>query len=158
MINQSDVSFSRVYFLDPPTWQTANTAAQLRLETENVKAKGLGLPLPSGAISTSETLDGAPLFTGEAALRDYAVGDEIWYAVGSAAMVRGKVTVQRNDSSETSFRAEISNAYSDPVPIELALPSKPIDKADGLAMRNGRWTIRAIAPANESLIIEYRIR
>jgi hypothetical protein len=72
-------------------------------------------------------------------------------------MVRGKLIVQRNDQTETSYRVEISNAYADPVPIELALQGKPIDKIDGLAMRNGRWTIRTIAPANEAIIIQYRI-
>jgi hypothetical protein len=157
MIDQPKVDFDRIFYLDLMEWSPKG-AAHLRIEMENVKARGLGVPLPGGAVSTSETVDDNPLFTGEAQLRDYAVGEKIWYTVGRAMLVHGQLTVEQRDAQNVRYRIDITNANSEPVTVELALQGIPDGKTGGATYRDGRWTIRTTVAANDSASLWYKVK
>jgi hypothetical protein len=157
MIDQPKVDFDRIFYLGLMEWSPKG-AAQLRIEMDNVKAKGLGVPLPGGAVSTSETVDDNQLFTGEAQLRDYAVGEKIWYTIGTAMLVHGQLIVEQRDAAGVRYRIDITNANPEPVTVELALQGIPDGKTEGMAYRDGRWTIRTTVAANDSGSVHYTVK
>ncbi len=58
------------------------------LRTLNDTSHQLGLPLPSGRVSSFADDDGAPLLLGQSSLRDLAVGEKVEIALAYSAEVR----------------------------------------------------------------------
>ena len=64
------------------------------LRTENLEAKGLGVPLPAGGVAVFEQGGGRSLLVGESTLADRAIGEEVEFATGESSDVRYEVTAR----------------------------------------------------------------
>ena len=58
--------------------------AGILLRTRNVKARNLGLPLPMGPLAIFEDVGGRQMLTGQGAIADSAVGQEVEIGVGAS--------------------------------------------------------------------------
>lgn len=129
-LDQKDVAFQRLYVVeidrhddyDDP--QEAVVIPNVVLRLENKTAKGLGKPLPSGALSAIETAAGRPTFAGEQAMRDVAVGEPMDLVIGGAMDVAARPRLVEEkalsgDRLRRAYAVDLTNAKTIPVTIEL---------------------------------------
>jgi hypothetical protein len=135
-LDQHGVKFERVYsYVTPPfgmNWRFERPeTATVRYRLQNRDDAGLGKPLPGGTASVFDSDDrGAPVFVGEAAIRDTPEGLPVNLDTGGALAVhvmpriierkqekRGKDNWWRHDSVEVT----ISNDMGKPIAFELGL-------------------------------------
>jgi hypothetical protein len=145
--------------------------AGVLLRTKNVKERNLGLPLPLGPLAIFEEVGGRQMLTGQGAIADSAVGQEVEIGVGVSPGVHvrqrfapkkkggGKKSDEEEEEEDDSsflagrYEVEVSNATARPVDVEVnlwrrdqrALVRSPSRK---LAMKNGRHVWRVKVPAN----------
>jgi hypothetical protein len=126
-LDQKNVAFQRLYVVEINAWDSLNdsfSAPQVTLRLENKSANGLGKPLPSGALSAMETVDGRPTFAGEQAVRDVAVGEPLDLVIGQAmdVLVRPRLVAEQKLSQgrvRRAYEVDLSNAKAVPITIEL---------------------------------------
>lgn len=136
-LDQKGVAFQRLYVVALNVWdsldeENAFRSPEVTLRLENKTANGLGKPLPSGALSAMETVDGLPTFAGEQAVRDVAVGEPVDLVIGQAMDVLARPrlieeTKLAKGRVRRTYEVDLSNAKTIPVVIELrqdpALPA-----------------------------------
>lgn len=152
--------------------------AGVLLRTRNVKERNLGLPLPMGPLAIFEEVGGRQMLTGQGAIADSAVGQEVEIGVGASPGVhvrqrfaprkkgKGKKAGEDDEEEDDSsylpgrYELEVSNATPQAVDVEVnlwrrdqrALVRQPSRK---LAMKNGRHVWRVKVSANDRSTLSY---
>ena len=136
---------------------------------ENVRGRGLGLPLPQGGVAVFEEHGGRPMLVGEGAMADTAVGEDVEIAIGESADVQ---VLQRlaggGDGDDIDydkpqrFEIEISNANPRPVEVEtylrVAQNFEIVRPSRKLKIKNGRRMWPARIGANDRAVLAYTVR
>lgn len=151
------------------------------LRMKNLKARGLGLPLPSGSMAIFEQFDGRPMLAGETAIRDHAVGEDVELLVGKTPDVwllhrrlkeeprkkrrgsKGAAEAGDDDDEDERRRRKyeivLTNARALPAVVELELwtygREMLIEPSRKLGIKNGSHLWRARLPANGRARITY---
>jgi hypothetical protein len=149
------------------------------LRTKNVAARNLGLPLPMGPLAIFEDVGGRQMLTGQGAIADSAVGQEVEIAVGASPEIHvrqrfapkkkkgeeGAGDEDEEEDDDSSFipgryEIEVSNATSGAVEIEVNLGRRDqralIDRPSRmLVMKTGRHVWRTKVPANGRAALYY---
>lgn len=128
-LDQKDVAFQRLYVVTINPWDSGREdegfrAPAVTLRLDNTVRSGLGKPLPSGALSAMETIDGRPTFAGEQAVRDVAVGEPLDLVIGQAVdiLARPRLVAEetlRKGRLRRTYEVDLSNAKTIPVTIEV---------------------------------------
>ncbi len=156
---------------------TAPTAARKTIRTRNDTAHHLGLPLPSGQVSSFITGKGATLLLDEVPLRDTAVDEDIELDVGASPDVQIKsVKEKTNVYTRPPFlegvlryksalideinRIEIRNATPAEIKVELRLQlpdgTQVIAADAATSTRGGRTIFKLPVPANRTATVRYQ--
>lgn len=165
MITQPNVRFERVYTgtfdqfdYDPATIRRQSVEAGRVLRTENLKARGLGLPLPAGAVVVFEEARGESLLVGESTLSDRAVGEEVELTTGTSSDVRYEVTALPPSKRLQPYSVEVTNARSTPETFEFVIPFEIASSSVKLVERKGRKAWRVTVPANGSAKLGFGLK
>jgi hypothetical protein len=159
-LDQKDVAFQRLYVVGINAWGAPDGTVlppEVFLRLENKIANGLGKPLPSGALSAMETVDGRPTFAGEQAVRDVAVGEPVDLVIGRAMDVRARPRlveeIRAKGRVRRTYEVDLSNAKTIPITVELRqdpnLPTfKVVAEPQSHDIRQGQvaWRL-SLAPA-----------
>jgi hypothetical protein len=154
MIDRKGVKFERVYTADfngslyNAPGDMPSRPALLVLRTENREARGLGLPLPAGAVAVFEAAGDTPLLVGESNLKDRAIGDEVELGAGLSPDIRYVTVTAPRTRRRAPFAVNVTNARATPETFELALPYKVVSASGALIERKGRKVWRVVVPAN----------
>jgi hypothetical protein len=160
MIDRKGVTFERVYVaefngsLRNAPGGMPSMAASLILRTENRDGKGLGLPLPAGAVAVFETARGTPMLVGESGLKDRAIGDEVELGAGTSPDLRYVTVARPRTKRKAPFTVRVTNARSTPETFELALPYKVASASGPVVQRKGRKIWRVTVPANGAAVLD----
>lgn len=158
MIDRKQVKFARVYTgtfeqfdydADDDDAPKSHEARRI-LRTDNLKEKGLGLPLPAGGVAVFERAGGESLLVGESDLADRAIGEEVEFGTGDSSDLRYTVTARPPLRRRQPFTVEVTNARATPETFEMAFPYKLASSSDPLIERKGVETWRVTVPANGS--------
>ncbi|MGH6614017.1 DUF4139 domain-containing protein [Sphingomonas sp.] len=165
MIDRKKVRFDRVYTgefeefdYDADDDDPESEAATRVLRTENLEAKGLGLPLPAGGIATFERVSGESLLLGESNLADRAIGDEVEFGTGESSDVRYKIVARRPSERRKPYKVIVTNARSTPETFELVIPYKLASTSAKMIERKGRKAWRVIVPANGEAKLDFTLK
>lgn len=163
MIVRPGASFDRLYSANVDAYfdGAGNGESQpmtILFRSENRKEKGLGLPMPSGQVLMFEDSDHGPLLAGEATLADRAVGDEIEMAIGQSSDVRFAVTRMSATGNKQRYRVDISNARSEAVNVEIAIPYELRGKPRHIPKIDGVPTWKTTVPANGEAQFYYELK
>ena len=136
-LDQDQVEGEMVYEAACSPWQSAAdpVPAEMRFETVNDRAHGLGVALPMGAVTFYEPSPAGDLFVGEQQLRDHAQGQDVEIALGESVQVFA--TCERTNEPDggeiwSVMRATLTNANPVPVVMRLRLGSP------------AQWTLRGL--------------
>lgn len=171
-LDQKNVAFQRLYVVTVNPWESGREdegfrAPAVTLRLENKASNGLGKPLPSGALSAMESVDGQPTFAGEQAVRDVAVGEPLDLVIGQAMDILARprlVTEQRlaKGRIRRTYEIDLSNAKTIPVTVEVRqnpnLPTfKVVAEAQKHDIRQGMVAWRMSLDPNQSRTFSYAI-
>jgi hypothetical protein len=138
-------------------WSAADeaTAAEMRFETVNDDKHGLGVAMPTGAITFFEPSPRGDLFVGEQQLRDYASGQDVEIPLGDSAQVFAtcKRAAANGDPDEGPVRmsATLTNANPHPVTVRVKLGSPRqwrVLGIKGTRLKDGETVTEISVPAN----------
>lgn len=165
MIDRKKVAFARVYTgdfeqfdYDRDADEPESRAAERILRTENIRGKGLGLPLPAGRVAVFERARKEALLVGEGALSDRAIGEEVEFATGESSDLRYKIVARPPSRSRQPYVVEVTNARSTPEAFEMAIPYKLASSSAKLIERKGLKTWQATVPANGTARLEFALK
>jgi hypothetical protein len=140
----------------------------IRLRMKNLKPRGLGIPLPSGAVAIFETVGERPMLMGEPRLKDSAVGEDVELEVGESPDVTytlqrlGRPEESTHPRSAVRYRLELANARPVTSIVEVELPinvrQELVKPSHRLGIKDGRHLWRAEVPANGRAELSYTIR
>jgi hypothetical protein len=171
-LDQKGVAFQRLYAVEINAYddyggEDEAVTPQVVLRLENKAAEGLGKPLPSGALSAIETIDGRPTFAGEQAVRDVAVGEPLDLMIGQAMDVTARPrlveeTQQGKNRVRRTYEVDLANAKTIPVTIEVRQdPSaslfKVVSEPQKHDIRNGQVAWRISLTPGERRTFRYAI-
>lgn len=169
-LDQKDVAFQRLYVVTINPWDGKDQsfrAPAVTLRLENKAANGLGKPLPSGALSAMESINGRPTFAGEQAVRDVAVGEPLDLVIGQAMdiLARPRVVAEQRLAKgrvRRTYEVDLSNAKTIPVTVEVrqnpSLPRfKVVTEAQKHDIRQGMVAWRMTLDPNQSRTFSYAI-
>ena len=163
------VPYERIYSLKPNATDEFEDPRPVTIvvRMKNLKARGLGLPLPSGSVAVFEDVAGRPMLVGEPRLEDRAVGEDVELEVGESpdiTFVQKRLLKPGDDDSwerPHRYELELSNARAVPAVVEVELwghPSLLVRPSRRLGIKNGRPFWRAVVPANGRMSLTYTIR
>ncbi len=169
-LDQKDVAFQRLYVVTVNPWDRGGEAFRapaVTLRLENKTSNGLGKPLPSGALSAMETVDGRPTFAGEQAVRDVAVGEPLDLVIGQAMgiLARPRLVAEeklKKGRVRRTYEVDLSNAKTIPVTVEVRQnPNLPTFKVAAEQqkhdIRQGMVAWRVTLDPNQSRTFSYAI-
>ena len=181
LLDRAAIPVELIYKADvTPNVYNETQALQKILRTRNDEAHHLGLPLPSGRVSTYYEHAGVPLVVSESPLRDLAVNEEVEIDAGESPDVQVTTIIERIQadaspkelplipgavnlrSSDLQYidRLELTNARPTAVTVELALhlpDGTNIVRADHIPKtRNGLPTFRLTVPAQGSATVLFQ--
>lgn len=137
-------------------------AVRLVLRAQNKKEKGLGLPLPQGAVAVFERQGGRRLLIGEGAITDKAVGEEVEIELSAATQVTAAIEDGESAPDWEEHVLVASNANPYPVRYEAELQVsdgyKLLRASAKLVRRKSRdvWNVKV--PANGTVRLRYRLK
>jgi hypothetical protein len=170
LVVKDRVPYERIYML---TQAAAGQVEEprpiaIRLRMKNLKPRGLGIPLPSGAVAVFETVGDRPMLLGEPRLKDSAVGEDVELDVGESSEVTYTLTrLEHADGAAhrpraVRYRLELANARPVTSIVEVELPinvrQELVKPSHRLGIKNGRHFWRAEVPANGRVELSYTIR
>ena len=176
LIDQRGVPFTRTYGADlSPYGSGYSGPAAIILRMKNTTQDKLGLPLPSGSVAVLEDGGGRTLLTGEAPVRDTAVGEALELKIGVSsdiqvrqrrlAVAAAPVAPARSPlalrPSQVEEEVEIANARNTPLPFELRLQvnrSRIASSDPPMEVKDGRPLFRLNLPANGAIKVRYRLQ
>ena len=165
MIDQKKVKFDRIYrtdfdptdyFDDDDDSDSYQTAIVLR--TENTKANGLGLPLPSGRVAAFEPGGSMSLLVGEGALSDRAIGQEVEIAAGNSSDVRYQIRPGQRGKTRRNFTVRVTNARPVAVTFEMPIAYQLASANAKLVEHKSVKTWRVTVPANGNAKLDFAIK
>ena len=141
--------------------QTGERPLMLNFRAENISKNGLGLPLPKGNAEVFEQTDIGPLWLGDSAVRDLAIGEKLELEISEASDVRllsTKLSVDKTRQDEqATWRLTLSNAKSQAVHAEVKIPVVLARKLAAVKNVNGVPTWKTTVPANGKVSIEFEM-
>jgi hypothetical protein len=145
-----------IYQADCQDWTAHDdpAAAQMRFETVNDEKHGLGVAMPTGAITFFEPSSRGELFVGERQLRDYAAGQDVEIALGDSAQVFAtceRIGGDEHDKDPQRMKAVLTNANPHAVTLRLKLGSPLQGRVTGLSgtrVKDGETVTELTLPAN----------
>lgn len=164
LLNKANVPARLVYRGDARSAGEEPGPLAIELRMDNKAATGLGLPLPSGRIAVFDGSASDGLLIGQGQMRDYAVGQEVKFTIGSSAAVRLAVETRPAPGAKDAeaFRLVLTNANPEAVTVEIDLADiadYAIRKASSRTIRkNGRHVWQVTVPANDSATLSYETR
>lgn len=179
LLDQRKVPVRLVYRGNAYATGAGSLPLEIEVRMDNRAASGLGLPLPSGRITVfggaaddrSGDLGGLGdgLLIGQGRMRDYAVGQEVKFTIGSSAAVQ--LTADEIGPARaggwTSFRLLLTNANPDAVAVEIDLEqiasadirtTKASAAAGRIIRRDGKHIWKIMLPANATATLAYDTR
>jgi len=144
--------------------------AELMLQTRNSKDKGLGLPLPSGAVAVFEQAGGESLLAGQTAIDDLAIDEDVELVFGQSPDVQymqKRISSRRDDddgedrSRRVRYQVEVTNAKRQLARVEIGLRLfgdwTIRDSSARLQIVHGRKTWVTDVPANGRAKLTYTL-
>lgn len=136
------------------------------LTTVNDEAHGLGVALPTGAITVFEPSSVGDLFVGERQLRDYASGQDVEIAMGASDQVFRACEVVGRDTefesgSTVTMRATLTNANRSEANVRLSLGGASAHRIGGLRgvrLKDGERVVDLSVPANATREVRWTVR
>ena len=136
------------------------------LTTVNDKAHGLGVALPTGAITVFEPSSVGDLFVGERQLRDYAAGQDVEIDMGQSAQVFRACEVVGRDSefesgSTVAMRATLTNATPAAAKVRFSLGGAGAHRIGGLRgvrVKDGERIVDVAVPPNGTREVRWTVR
>jgi hypothetical protein len=145
-----------IYQADCQPWSVhdGTVAAEMSFETVNDEKHGLGVAMPTGAITFFEPSPRGDLFVGEQQLRDYASGQDVEVPLGESAQVF--TTCERVGSGDLKngplrMKTVLTNANPHAVALRLKLGSPLQGRVNGLKatrVKDGETVTELTLPAN----------
>jgi hypothetical protein len=163
------VPYERLYALTLDAAGSAESPQPLPIELrmKNLKARGLGLPLPNGTVAVFETVGERRMLAGEPRLGDTAVGEDVELVVGRSPDVTftqvlvGSVKDRDGGARQGRYRVEVANARPDAAVAEIELQTdgdhRLINPSRKLGSKNGRGLWRVVIPANGRAALLYTV-
>ena len=158
MLVKPGAAFDHYYAANVTNYGADSQPMALMLRSENLKEKGLGLPMPQGQVMIFEDSKYGPLITGESSLLDRAIGDEIEMRVGNSSDVRISVTRISEKSKRQRWKVEVTNARNSPVNVEVEIPYQLIGSPKDIKKIDGVPTWKATLPANGDATLFYELK
>ncbi len=182
LLDREAIPVERLYGADVPA-DAELGSAPLRafLRTRNDNVHHLGLPLPSGQVSTFFTHDATPLLVNEGPLADTALDQEVEINLGLSSDIQLTTTTGarvldrgsikeiplipgvvhlRSASVNAVHRIDVTNASNSPAKVEIGLrlpAGKRLIRADIVPTpHNGRPTFHLTVPAGWTAYIGYQ--
>jgi hypothetical protein len=136
------------------------------LTTVNDEAHGLGVALPTGAITVFEPSSAGDLFVGEHQLRDYAAGQDVEIEMGPSSQVFAACEVvgrQREfeRGMTVTMRATLTNANPSAANVRLSLGgagAHTVGGLRGLKVKDGERVADIAIPANGEREVRWTVR
>jgi hypothetical protein len=158
MLVKPGAAFDHYYAANVTNYGADSQPMALMLRSENLKEKGLGLPMPQGQVMIFEDSKFGPLITGESSLLDRAIGDEIEMRVGNSSDVRISVTRISEKSKRQRWKVEVTNARNSPVNVEVEIPYQLIGNPKDIKKVDGVPTWKTTLPANGDATLFYELK
>ncbi|MFN3819049.1 DUF4139 domain-containing protein [Blastomonas sp.] len=137
---------------------------QIEVRMDNKTATGLGLPLPSGRIAVFDGAADNGLLIGQGRMRDYAVGQEVKFTIGtsSAVQLASTRTLVASKGGWDGYMLELTNANPEPVTAEIDLAmvaGSELRKTSGRTIRkDGKHVWQVTVPANDTSRLTFETR
>ena len=141
----------------PSDWQDEPSGADMLLLTVNDKAHGLGMALPTGAVTLFEPTSAGELLVGEQRLRDYAEGQDIEIELGRSAQVFAQCAAPGEPGSFAGgllwvpLKLILTNANPNPAKVRLDLGQSGqwrYRRISGVTIKDGRAIVEVTVPGN----------
>jgi hypothetical protein len=158
MIDQSDAAFDRVYSVNAASGQPNYQAMPFLLRGRNSKEKGLGLPLPAGAVAIFETIDERELLVGNADLSDLAIDERLELPIGQSPDVQWRLIKVAQTKKRQDWRVDLTNARPFPVQAEILVPYDLIERSPDIERGRGGWVLPVTVPENGTASVSYVVR
>lgn len=132
--------------------------SRILFATENDERRGLGVALPTGALTLYEPAHDGPQLVAETRLRDFAKGEDVELELSESAQVftacGGVRTkgVLNGDEPVVMSNGYIHNANRAPVTVRFRFESYfwQLKGVRGARLKDGRWIVEERVPANSS--------
>jgi len=136
------------------------------LATVNDKEHGLGVALPTGAITVFEPSPVGDLFIGEKQLRDYAAGQDVEIEMGQSSQVFAACEVMGREpdfehGEVVSMRATLTNANRAEAKVRFSLGGAgghEIGGIRGVKVKDGERIVELTVPANGRREVRWTMR
>ncbi len=158
MIDQPAMAFERVYVANVQNGDATPRPMPLILRGKNTTEKGLGLPLPSGALTLFEPVGDESLLAGQDVMADKAIGEDVEIRVGSSPDVRWSVKRVNEKNRKSGWRVDIVNAKPVPIRAEAIVPYDLGKKTAGAVRGRGGWKLAVEVPANDRAALFYTLK
>lgn len=160
MIVKPGSAFDRIYIANVDQYgdDGSSMPMQILLRSENLKEKGLGLPMPSGQVMVFEDSSFGPLLAGQSSLGDRAVGDDVEMIIGQSSDVRIAVTRMSATGEKQRYKVDVTNARNEVVNVEIEIPYELRGAPKHIAKVDGVPTWKATVGANGSATLYYDLK
>lgn len=175
LLDRRGIPAELLYVANLTAGEETQLAAHQVLRTVNDEAHDLGVPLPSGSVSTFVREGGTAVLVAEAPLRDLTVGETLEIHAGEAADVQVRAVQEAPSFSRPKpprlrgtprwggqrrmSRIEISNSRGAALHFEARLA---LGKDEQLVratvaplLRDGRWIMGVDIPAGDRVVLQY---
>jgi len=159
LLQQPQVRVRTVYRQRFYPRQPARGIASRIFVTRNRPEEGLGLPLPAGRLMLFDETNGRQVLVGEAAIRDFAVGEEVEIDFGEVPGIVSLQTALVRSDGASEYEVVVTNDRPWPIAYELELMAQPsqVRSETQLGRRNGMTLWSLSVPANGSATLRYRV-
>src|SRR5688572_7448003 len=141
--------------------------AAMLLATVNDERHGLGMALPTGAVTVFEPSSFGEQFVADERIRDYAEGQDVELALGESSQVfalcerPGDADPHETPARWSPMRATVTNANSRPVTVRLVLGAPAEWQFRGLRgtrLKDGETIVEVTIPGNGRREVTWDLR
>ncbi|BBE33505.1 hypothetical protein SmB9_11630 [Sphingosinicella microcystinivorans] len=158
MIEKPSAVFERIYAANVSSGSPDYRPMPFLLRGRNSVEKGLGVPLPAGAVTIFETIEGNDLLVGSADLADLAVNERVEFPIGQSPDVQWRLTKVKESRKRQDWRVELTNARPVPVRAEIIVPFDLAERLPGTERGQGGWVLPVTVPENGSASLSYTVK